>query len=1016
MVYYADRVSGVNDPSGGTIGAPFLTAAYAISRTMPGDTVYLRGSTWTEQITEAMFPFSGSSAAWITVAGYPGETAVLSNAGFPEIIRIADGSKTHLEFRDLIPDGAAYDHVDEGGGYGITMGPTSQNIRLRRLHVRNCWSNGIIAGGSNHELLDLIVHTNGRIPQAIYSNGSNGLYAYFSNTLVRGGQYYYNRGYGIRLGDSNAGATADYNIIERVFVHLNGPGVADGAPDGDPFYEGPGGGVVVGDRSNTLRYSIVAHNGGNGVESFGFSGKGCYDFHCYNVTIAFNSGNAADDGLFGLGAFNSEFINDIFFGNGVDAIVDSGLNHTSAGLVQTTNVDTDPSFVDAGNNDFHIQLGLSPASPAINAGTDLGLVEDFAGNVVPFGGAPDIGAYESGAGPSSGPAGGHGDAGQGGTPDSGSPSVGAGDDDTPDAGGVLTDTYSDHDMQCPAAWENGFKEGLITRWGDVERASSHLFTGEWQGSTFSFQIADKEHKLRKQAASFTERYWNDPLTVRMTTRANRALLGAAYTVFCGPIIDAQTDGMGTWDVTLGDVVSQGLLSDQSQVPWRVVRDGFPQQLDFISDSLDRDAPEPILYGRHTRAATDLSSPSSSEGLRTVPIYLGLQDVLGDLYHTWMVAGHAVSDVEIYVDDVQHFEFLSAWLIPHQPLFQTAFGAPYRDLVSDTYGNVRRYTLIYGKQGVDAPDDCALGDRTLTAAVWGIEDVGDGSGALITDRFQQYKHFLINYVANQGAQSYMSGPWLTNPTWDLFDGPVEKVDEDSFDAATTIGFDRLFEGYLGAAAIGIQAGDRFSVKKWIADWNRSCACRFAISHTGQMYIFLLSPTTALKSVAPLYTDAYEILEDSFRTDLAWDEHANSIPYKADFNNATGEWITNGVETDATSVTNYGRTITSETREYPFAPGDLQAQHLAQLELRIRTHRPQYIRLSGTIGPDPVTDESLGYREAGHYIRYIHFDAVSETYSERMAQIITPGIRVGPRIVTCVAMDCEDLIDYDLNSSP
>jgi len=50
----------------------------------------------------------------------------------------------------------------------------------------------------------------------------------------------------------------------------------------------------------------------------------------------------------------------------------------------------DPMFVDPDNGDFRLQAG----SPAIDAGIDVGLTEDFEGNSIPQGTAPDIGAYE----------------------------------------------------------------------------------------------------------------------------------------------------------------------------------------------------------------------------------------------------------------------------------------------------------------------------------------------------------------------------------------------------------------------------------------------------------------------------------------------------------------------------------------------------------------------------------------------------------------------------------------------
>ncbi len=56
----------------------------------------------------------------------------------------------------------------------------------------------------------------------------------------------------------------------------------------------------------------------------------------------------------------------------------------------TNSVAGDPLFTDAANNDFT----LDDSSPAIDAGTDVSLVLDYAGNTVPFNVLPDIGAYE----------------------------------------------------------------------------------------------------------------------------------------------------------------------------------------------------------------------------------------------------------------------------------------------------------------------------------------------------------------------------------------------------------------------------------------------------------------------------------------------------------------------------------------------------------------------------------------------------------------------------------------------
>jgi len=50
----------------------------------------------------------------------------------------------------------------------------------------------------------------------------------------------------------------------------------------------------------------------------------------------------------------------------------------------------DPLFANTSNRDFHLKSN----SPCIDAGGDVGLTQDFEGNPVPQGKAPDIGAYE----------------------------------------------------------------------------------------------------------------------------------------------------------------------------------------------------------------------------------------------------------------------------------------------------------------------------------------------------------------------------------------------------------------------------------------------------------------------------------------------------------------------------------------------------------------------------------------------------------------------------------------------
>lgn len=568
----------------------------------------------------------------------------------------------------------------------------------------------------------------------------------------------------------------------------------------------------------------------------------------------------------------------------------------------------------------------------------------------------------------------------------------------------VSDSYSDEEMHCPAEWYGGYKGARLLTAGDAERPLSDALTGAPQPSTFRFTLDDFDGRLRAQFVDAEDRYWRDPIPFRMTSRANRAILGTAFTAFIGMIVDAQPVFPLSWEFTLADIITHAVLSEDLQVPWRKVGDGFLNLLDAVSDRLDREQTEPILYGRHTRTTEEEPTPPAAYPM--VPIYLGLQTVDGGQKHCWLVCGHAVPSLAIRVDGADTTEG-SDWLIATQANWLSVFGTPYVDYPSSTYSNDRRYSLIYGTVGADGPDKCALGEMALEALVEGVEDVGDGSGALIVDYYQQYKHFTVNFLANRGPFSYMSGPWLTAPLWNITGGTLSMVNEPSFDAASTIAGERLPGGLEGAAAIGV-SGSGVSCRQIMAAWNISGYVRSGQPTAFQMGVVALHPTEAAKAAAPLYTDAYEVLQGSFVTTVEWNRQATALDYRGDYEQAAGLFRTTGTVSDNEASTNYNR-APRLARDYPYLPGASQIAHLAELELRTITHPPLVMRFEQTIG-DTGEETWLAYRNSGDYIRYLHFDAIGGR-SERLAQVITPYIRGDQRKAGCIAVDCEELIDFD-----
>jgi hypothetical protein len=596
------------------------------------------------------------------------------------------------------------------------------------------------------------------------------------------------------------------------------------------------------------------------------------------------------------------------------------------------------------------------------------------------------------------------------------------------AGTTSADAFSDLEMQDPSTYYGSYKQPFLLHAGDAERALSDPITGDVVSSTFRFVLGDQDEdedssagRLRAQLASEIDKYWTLPAWFFCTTRANRAELGLPFTAFAGRIVDVQPAFPRALEITLGDLLTERIVNDKLQIPWRLIRDGFLNQLDAVSEKLDLEQPEPIIYGEHNRTAD--GSPSTETGYRVEPIYLGVETVNSSEKHVWLIAGHACKDVRVFVDDVEQTE-ANGWLIPGDAGFTSAFGASYVDKASSTFGTTRRYTLLYGTFGggsrpfgrfrTSNADACAVGDKTLTVAVQGIESVGDGSGTLITDYYDIYKHFTVNFLANAGPDSYQSGAWLDSPQWSNPNGTViDVVHEASFDDCGDIAAQRIDGGLIGAVAIGLRAGDRSGPSRWIAEFNRNGFCQSGPVEPFQWGITTLHPTHAAKDAAVHYTDAYEVVEGSFSTAMEWDRHATHFPWRTDYEQTTGVWKSSGVVESA--EVNYYEHKEASVREYLFVPGEQQGEHLATLEAGLLANPPRLIKFDAPIGPD-LNDDSLAYRNPGEYITYEHFDAVTEERGARLAYVQRVGVRGSARRAYIVAMDVEDLINFDVGGSP
>jgi parallel beta-helix repeat protein len=134
--YYVSSTG--NDSNPGTLAQPFRTLQKGASKLVAGDTLNIRGGTYAEIMNIGS---SGSAASPITIASYPGETAIIDGGG-------------------TLPSGIYNPLVNVGGTY----------IVLDGLEIRNSAGRGISLEGSHNTVQNCNVHNIQM--EGIYSSGS----------------------------------------------------------------------------------------------------------------------------------------------------------------------------------------------------------------------------------------------------------------------------------------------------------------------------------------------------------------------------------------------------------------------------------------------------------------------------------------------------------------------------------------------------------------------------------------------------------------------------------------------------------------------------------------------------------------------------------------------------------------------------------------------------------------------------------------------------------------------------
>lgn len=364
--YYVSS-SGSDSNSGTSTSAPFRTFARAVKPLRAGDTLYIRGGTWTQQLD--LMNTSGTSSAWIKIAGYPGETVTIRYAeplvgGYGPIK--ARGTRGYFIFENFILDG-----INMPPSTGWQIDSKNHHFILRNLEIKNFRYNGLYTAGNDTQVINCKIHDNKPPNSTGYFYG---IYASRgSNLLIQGSQFYNNSGGGLHLFPG----PLSNPVIRNNSIHHNN--YQSNASVGGIILYGSSGTIYNAKIYNNLVYRNGTSSSGSatGIRLVYTSGAKVWNNTVYgNKTYGLQIGSSS----------STVVQNNILYSNGRGNYSNQG-----SGTTYANNLTTDPGFVDASSSNFN----LRSTSPAINKGVTLSSVPiDYRNLSRPRGASHDIGGYE----------------------------------------------------------------------------------------------------------------------------------------------------------------------------------------------------------------------------------------------------------------------------------------------------------------------------------------------------------------------------------------------------------------------------------------------------------------------------------------------------------------------------------------------------------------------------------------------------------------------------------------------
>jgi hypothetical protein len=387
-----------SDSNSGTLASPFATLSYSCKLLTPGDTLYMRGGTYSEQLLDKI-P-GGTAGAPVTVINYASEVPILRpTAAMTRGIQWSNVPAQYVTLSGLTIDcslmtGATSDGIDVT--FNSALGVTASN----HLTITNCTISGAQRTGlrlTQDSASGNLCGNNTITGNTLTLNGQNatsagyGLYLESSNNTITGNTITSNGSHGVYVSGTVTGTDGSTNTIAANNIHDNGTNHTVG-----------GWGVIYSKGTGGLVYNNLVWNnysGGIGTQS-NPNNLGVYYNAVYNNNVS-GGNHGIEIGGGATAATNTTVRDNASFGNnGADQFVSTTATGSSedhnvygvrSGIAQGTgSVVGNPSWVSPSTGNFH----LNPGSPCLAAGVAVtGVTTDYAGTT--RGSPPSMNAYEA---------------------------------------------------------------------------------------------------------------------------------------------------------------------------------------------------------------------------------------------------------------------------------------------------------------------------------------------------------------------------------------------------------------------------------------------------------------------------------------------------------------------------------------------------------------------------------------------------------------------------------------------